>query len=492
MKDFNNKDGWLVQLTKNCVYFLGETNMQVISELCPLHTLFALFLWYYYGVAYGFLIGIVIYLVASTILDYMGYQFISGIDAISAHEIHQNNIRNCACYMKCGSLKAEELREKYFRNKAILKFRRLRQIWVKFLGFWLFKDISPETAKHQVKKITKKIHSEKEIGDYMASLISTPLDESRPLWEIHVKENFDDDTSIVFIVFHHIIGDGMGMMNMMTFLNDNHNPDILQKHRSIPFLYRYVLPLFYVPLGLLRFIIDSRVVRGDQSLTPLHLKDGIQSSEKSYHCTKYFELEDLRKRYTQYKDTKLNSYMFAIISSSLSDCLEEYGISKEKQTHFSLSVPVNMKPPATCLDEVEFGNTCSLALVNVPLGKDMGNTLADLKSKFSKAMTLYNLRFGVWAVSFMGACPEFLYRIISYGPQKELDMIISNTPGPKNPIYFCDKKVTDIGGSGPNVGSTGLTLLISSYCDKVKVQALSDKNLMMDASKLIKTIESKM
>lgn len=76
MKDFNNEDGWLVQLTKNCVYFLGETNIEVINELCPLHILFVMFLWYYYGVAYGFLIGVVIYLVASTILDYMGYQFI--------------------------------------------------------------------------------------------------------------------------------------------------------------------------------------------------------------------------------------------------------------------------------------------------------------------------------------------------------------------------------------------------------------------------------
>lgn len=81
--------------------------------------------------------------------------------------------------------------------------------------------------------------------------MSKELDRSRPLWEVHVKEDYDSEHSIVFMVIHHIIGDGMAVMSMMTHLNDSHNPT-LNVHRSVPFLYQYLIPLLYIPMGIFR------------------------------------------------------------------------------------------------------------------------------------------------------------------------------------------------------------------------------------------------
>lgn len=220
-------------------------------------------------------------------------------------------------FLKIGSIKAEELREKYFASIAIKKFRKLRQKWIKFCGFWLLKDVPISEAKLQIKSINSEISTDEQIEAYLSKIIATPVDESKPLWEIHIKENYQENSSVVFIVFNHLIADGMGFINLITFLNDNHNPENIVAHRSIPFISKYLIPLLYIPLGILRFTLDSYKIRGDPNLTPLHLKNGVQSLKKSYHKTRYFEMKDLREQYSKFPNTKLNSYMFGIISSAL-------------------------------------------------------------------------------------------------------------------------------------------------------------------------------
>lgn len=364
--------------------------------------------------------------------------------------------------MKLGKIKTEVLREKYFYEKAIKTHRRLRQIWVKFFGFWFFKDVPSIGAKMQVKKIEEKVRCQEDINAYMAKSMVKEFDMSKPLWEIHVIEDYDENTSIVFFIMHHLIGDGMSMINLTAFMNDGHNPEMIE-HRSIPFIYMYILPFLYIPLGVYRFIVDSFLVRGDKNMTPFHLKGGVQSKEKVYLESKYYELSDLRKCYSKYENTKLNSYMFATVSVALSKYIEELGIPKEKHTHFSLSIPVNMKPPASSLEDVQFYNTCSIALANVPLSHDISLITKEVKKKLDVSFTLQSLRLGVWMVSFSGSLPEVLYRLMSFENLSGLDMIISNTPGPTKPMFFADSEVYEIGGIGPNVGKTGLTILIASY-----------------------------
>lgn len=47
-----------------------------------------------------------------------------------------------------------------------------------------------------------------------------------------------------------------------------------------------------------------------------------------------------------------------------------------------------------------------------------------------------------------------------------------------------------MGGVGPNVGGSGLTMLISSYCSQIKLQMLADAHLGMNPRKLMDYIEN--
>lgn len=97
-----------------------------------------------------------------------------------------------------GKIKTEDLRDKYFLNKGVLKFKRLRSIWIKRLGLWFFKEIDAELARNQVKRIDAEIHSQKDINEYLAKLTTKDFDKSKPLWEIHVIEDYDENTSLIF------------------------------------------------------------------------------------------------------------------------------------------------------------------------------------------------------------------------------------------------------------------------------------------------------
>jgi len=186
---------------------------------------------------------------------------------------------------------------------------------------------------------------------------------------------------------------------------------------------------------------------------------------------------------------KLNDFMFASISAALSKYFTELGISEDKQTHFSLSLPVNMKPQPKSIDDVQFKNSCSLVLANVPLSSDINYVMTKNRETFDIGFPLHVLRFGVWVVSCVGFLPEAFARACIRDNSKGLNIIISNTPGPQTPLFFCNQEITDMGGTGPNVGSTGLTLLISSYCGRVKLQMLADDNLNMDPQRLLAHLE---
>lgn len=264
----------------------------------------------------------------------------------------------------------------------------------------------------------------------------------------------------------------------------------IHNHRSIPFFAYYLLPILYTPYGFCRTVYHGITTQSDPNMTPFHLKGGRQSLNKTYLETKHYELDDLRKCYSKFGKMKLNDYMFATVSAAFSKLFTEMGITK--QTHFSVSVPVNMKPLPRNIQEVQFNNSCSLCLAKIPISTDLGYTMKKAREYFDSGFNLVTLRFGMYVINFMGSLPDAFWRLAITDNSKNMNTIISNTPGPQEPIYFCDQVIKEIGGVGPNVGGSGITLLISSYWGKIKLQLLADSNLSMDPHRLLAHLEKQL
>ena len=106
-----------------------------------------------------------------------------------------------------------------FTNRGIATIRKLRQVWVDICGFWFFKDIDIEIAKHQIIKIEEDMKTDEDICKFMAKISTLEFDPEKPLWHIFVKEDYEEDTSVLFILVSHFLSDGMGIITLFTMIN---------------------------------------------------------------------------------------------------------------------------------------------------------------------------------------------------------------------------------------------------------------------------------
>jgi len=74
--------------------------------------------------------------------------------------------------------------------------------------------------------------------------------------------------------------------------------------------------------------------------------------------------------------------------------------------------------------------------MNIPLSSDIDYIMKENRKTLDSGMSLVVLRFGTWVVTFIGSLPEALGRLVMLDNSSKINMIISNTPGPKDPVYF--------------------------------------------------------
>ena len=254
-------------------------------------------------------------------------------------------------------------------RKGIMKLKRLRQIWIRSLGFWLLREVSIDTAKNQVFEVKDDLRNQDDIDQYMASIMSRHLNIYKPLWEVHVKEDYIENKSVVFVIANHLITDGMGLMSLITFLNDAHNSENIVNHRSISFFYRYIYPIFWIPIGVFEYIIKGLKWKRDINMFPLILKGEIQSNNKVFMQSKQYDFSILKRWYTKFEQMKLNDFLVANITASMANYFNELGI--KKLTYFTTSTPINMKSQPRTLDEVKLSNDWAPWLMNIPLSNDI-------------------------------------------------------------------------------------------------------------------------
>ena len=164
----------------------------------------------------------------------------------------------------------------------------------------------------------------------------------------------------------------------------------------------------------------------------------------------------------------------------------------EDQTHFTATIPINMKPLPNSLEEVQFNNRLAATNINIPLSTDLGYVMKEIRKFLDVGLSLPILRSGMYIVYFFGLCPVALTRMVMHKKMFAVNVVISNTPGPSKQAYFCDRRMKDCAGVGPNAGQAGLSILISSFLGLVRLQMLADKNQKMDPKVLMEHIEDQL
>jgi diacylglycerol O-acyltransferase len=340
--------------------------------------------------------------------------------------------------------------------------------------------------------------------DRMTGLIaSTPLDRSRPLWEMYFAEGLAGPRVAVIAKIHHALADGVASANLMARALDwpqssaderdryDTDPepsatqllaaagrDHLRQLRMLPGAIRQSA----TGIARVRRRAHERG-RHPQLARAFHppptFINHILSPRRTF-ATATLSLSDV-KQTAKRLDITINDLVLATAAGMLRELLLRYDGRADEPLIVSVPVSIDTSP------ERISGNALSTMLVSLPVQVD--DVLARLRltciaTRIAKEN--HELLGRKTIASWIDYAPAFAiiaaFRRTSARRQqnKVLNLTISNVPGPREHGRIAGAVVSEIYSVGPVAAGSGLNVTVWSYADQLNISVLADDRTLTE------------
>lgn len=345
----------------------------------------------------------------------------------------------------------------------------------------------------------------RQLDEAVGRIASTPLDRSRPLWEMYLIEGLAGGRIAVLGKIHHALADGVASANLMARGMDLQNGpqrdrdsyatdpppgrselvrtafrDHLRQIGKLPATVRYTAQ------GL------RRVRQSDKKLSPEltrpftpppsfmnHMVDGTRK-----FATATLSLADI-KQTAKHLGVTINDMVLGISAGALRTLSLKYDGHADHP--LLASVPVSFD---FSRDRIS-GNFFTGVMMTVPIQlSDPLERIRAVHDAATEAKETHHLMgpelVSRWSAYFPPAPAEALFRWLATkdGQNKVLNLPISNVPGPREPGRVGGALVTEIYSVGPLTTGSGLNITVWSYVDQLNVSVLSDGQTLDDPHEL--------
>ena len=338
------------------------------------------------------------------------------------------------------------------------------------------------------------------VGD----LMSTPLDMSKPLWQIHLVEGLAGGGSALLVRIHHCIADGIALVRVLLSLTD---PTARAGRAAAAPLGTTSVPQpgFRLPVAEVAAILMDPLramelaqtgISGAASLQrlvtlepdpPTVLKGRLGVTKRAAWSSN-LPLQAIKEASGRAGCT-INDLLVATVSGALRRYLLERG-EDVIGLEIRAAVPVNLRP----LDgPIELGNQFGLVFLPLPIGlEEPGDRLAEIKRRMDdiKGTPEALVAFGV--LNALGLVPTRLHGNLVEFFGAKATAVLTNVPGPREPLYLAGRRVTNIMFWVPQSGRLGLGISILSYAGSVMVGIAADAGLIPDPERLIAEFETEL
>ncbi|MBF9234519.1 WS/DGAT/MGAT family O-acyltransferase [Microvirga alba] len=395
-------------------------------------------------------------------------------------------------------------------SERLLRFDRFRQRVEDRSGIlWWSEDLQFDITRH-IKRVRLPTPGGKgELQRYVAELAMTPLDPNRPLWQFHVVEH-DRGGATVVARIHHAIADGMALLTVMLSLVDgeqvamtNRRPPSRSREAGLlesilrPVseglrfsgeVWRKGLGLAGDPTQTLRQGTSIAAELAHLALMPSDSQTrfkGQLSGNKRVAWTDPIALPDVLA-VSNALGCSINDMLLAAVAGALNGYLEDNG-DETKGVEIRALVPINLRPPGIVR---ELGNRFGVVAIELPIG--LANPLARLyevhrrmealKSSFEPPVTLGLLEA-------LGYAPKIVQDQVFELLLSRASAVITNVPGPREPLYLAGSKIRQIMYWVPQPGEIGLGVSILSYNGQVQFGLITDAALVPDPEAIVARFE---
>jgi diacylglycerol O-acyltransferase len=409
--------------------------------------------------------------------------------------------------------------------ERLLQYPRFRQKVVEdpLRGAQWVADADFDIARHVVAELPLPLRGESRdhvLRERVAELCAQPLDPGHPLWQIQLIEDMGDGTSALICRIHHCIADGIALIAVMLSITDGGQAPPQRRRRAqddTPQDADWLLDAFLRPMSNMTVkaigMTGKGVAKGmdlarsgnspvDSSMemarmgyqavsdvaafalmpddSPTRLK-GKPGARKTVAWDDSLALDEV-KAVGKALGASINDVLLACAAGAIGQYLADKGEDPAGK-EIRAMVPVNLRP----LEQAwQLGNRFGLVPLVLPIG--IANPverlfavrarMSELKGSFQPVMA-----FGLLSVAGLLIKPVQHAMLNIFA--KKATAVMTNVPGPAEPLKFCGSTVEKVMFWVPQSGDIGLGLSILTYAGRVQFGLITDRGLCPDPEAIV-------
>ena len=354
------------------------------------------------------------------------------------------------------------------------------------------------------------------LADLVSDLLGRPLDMHHSPWQFHLVE-MGKGTAVVARL-HHCIADGIALASVLLSLTDD-TPDV-----APGVVQEMVTTDVRDPRrpGLRTRVAEGSAdvapVAGVDPLVPRSIRQAIGSARFGWRVLitglgLLFANRDPRtrlnghigaakraawtarldmatvKRVAAALDVTVNDVLLAVTAGALRRHLLAHG---DRPHDLRIFVPVDLRPPDEPVP-VTLGNRFGIVFIKLPVAspdpllrvRAVHDRMGAVKASAQAAST-----FAILAI--VGALPAWGHRLAVRILGAKSTAIVTNVPGPREPVFLAGARLTRLVFWVPQAGSVGLGVSILSYAGDITVGVAADRNVIPDPSLITAAVEAEL
>ncbi len=345
---------------------------------------------------------------------------------------------------------------------------------------------------------------------FVSLLASTPLDQTKPLWQFHLVDKYDGGSALVMRI-HHCYADGIALVQVLLSMTDSEIK--LSKDKSLTKTWlkndgtavnaRMGSINRYMKMGE-NLLGKGMDIYRDPSIASVIAKEGAEIAREFVFALSLSDDPEtvlrgrlgVRKRVAwapalPLDDVKAISRAFGatvndVLMASMAGALRSYMIDRGENVdglNIRATVPVNLRP----LEHAKkLGNHFGLVFLDLPIGEvhpvirliRVAESMTQLKQS-RQAIVAYGL------LATIGMLPPAVQQLALELFSRKATTVATNVPGPPMPLYMAGAKISEQMFWVPQTGSIGLGVSILSYNGNVHFGLIADAKLIPDPDAVI-------
>lgn len=381
---------------------------------------------------------------------------------------------------------------------------------------WWVRIGSPDLELHVREIALPRNASWREFFDLVARIHAQPLDLTRPPWELYVIGGLDElegapvGAAALLLKVHHAAVDGISGLEMATALND-HEPGAdpvpaegtgdswVGDHwpSAWTLLPRALINDVMKPLHGLRAIGRALPALGRVPVAARHRQLGPPSlrvpvtrfnarvtPHRSIDC-RAMPFAEIRRLRGLVPGATVNDVALAIVAGGLRSYLSEKGELPEGS--LVALVPISTRQP----DEKGGGGNM-FAMLPAPLHTDVADPVERLQAIHAGMASAKALAEAVGARTLREMSTLLPGRLFGLATRAQMaveaalgtrllhNTVVTNVPGSRLPLYFCDAPLLHAFGAGPIPNRMGLIHLVGTHCGELTMNVTADRAMLPD------------